>query len=261
MTSRLPRRQPASTWLPLSLVTTGQAHVQFANRGSALPRMGSLPSEPALKGTGVSGDRLGYVLSGRWPTGHPFLCHAGLGSAEETQDRKRSSSPCSRVVSTKIVFLYYYFINLDFFWGDGGGVEHQGHTRDITSLVLFEWLQGLWPSVPTSGWSHLVSFFWILGIGEHPSVTHTITSTLKQMTVTQGMLTFKESSNRQQANDSWLCPVHSLKAASKLITKYSIKNVTTFYVKTMEKIELSQKRSVLTTENKKKEKKKHTSKS
>lgn len=35
----------------------------------------------------------------------------------------------------------------------------------------------------------------------------------------------------------------------------------TFYVKTMEKIEPSQKRSVLTTENKKKEKKKGTSKS
>lgn len=228
--------------------------------------MGSLPSEPALKGTGVSGDRLGYVLSGRWPTGHPFLlCQAGLGSAEETQDRKRSSSPCSRMVSTKIVFLYYYFINLDFFFGGGGGgVEHQGHrghTREITSLVLFEWLRGLWPSVPTSGWSHLVSFFWILGIGEHPSVPHTITSTLKQMTVTQGMLTFKESSNRQQANGSWLCPVHSLKAASKLITKHSIKKVTTIYVKTMEKIESSQKRSVLTTENKKKEKKKGTSKS
>lgn len=149
MPSRPPRRQPASTWLPLRLVTTGRAHVQFAkNRGSALPRMGSVPSEPALKGTGVSGDRLGYVLRGRWPTGHPFLlCHAGLGSAEETQDRKRSSSPHSTMVSNKIVFLYYYFINLDFFWV---GVElsslkhqgHRGHTREITSLVLFEWLRG-----------------------------------------------------------------------------------------------------------------------
>lgn len=191
--------------------------------------MGSLPSEPALKVTGVSGDRVGYVLSGRWPTGHPFLlCHAGLGSAEETQDRKRSSSPRSRMVSTKIVFLYYY-INLDFFFWVGVELSslkhqgHKGHTREITSLVLFEWLWGLWPSVPTSGWSHLVSFFWILGIGEHPSVPHTITSTLKQMTVTQGMLTFKESSNRQQANDSWVCPIRSLKAASKLIIKHSIK--------------------------------------
>lgn len=165
-----------------------------------------------------------------------------------------------KLFSCIIILLTWIF----FLGGGGGGVEHQGHrghTREITSLVLFEWLRGLWPSVPTSGWSHLVSFFWILGIGEHPSVPHTITSTLKQMTVTQGMLTFKESSNRQQANGSWLCPVHSLKAASKLITKHSIKKVTTIYVKTMEKIESSQKRSVLTTENKKKEKKKGTSKS
>lgn len=72
------------------------------------------------------------------------------------------------------------------------------------------------------------------------------------MAVTQGMLTLKESSNRQQANDSWLCPVHSLKAA-----RHSIKNVMTFYVKTMEKIELSQKRIVLTTEKKRKKRKKH----
>lgn len=211
--------EPASTWLPLSLVTTGQVHVQYAkNRGSAVPRMGSLPSEPALKGTGVSGERLGYVLSGRWPTGHPFLlCQAGLGSGRRHRTGKGVPLHVPQWLQVKL-FSCIIILLAWVFWV---GVElsslkhqgHRGHTREITSLVLFEWLQGLWPSVPTSGWSHLVSFFWILGIGEHPSIPHTITSTLKQMAVTQGMLTLKEPSNRQQANDSWLCPVHSLKAA------------------------------------------------
>lgn len=52
----------------------------------------------------------------------PFSSLSGrAGFWEETQDRKRSPSPRSTMVSSKIVFLYYYFISLGFL--GGGGVE------------------------------------------------------------------------------------------------------------------------------------------
>lgn len=109
-----------------------------------------------------------------------------------------------------LVLLLFFLLTWIFWvgWGEQFKTSRtQKRHREITSLVLFEWLQGLWlqglwQSVPSSGWSHLVSFFWILGIGKHQSIAQTITSTLKQMTVTLRMPTFKkEYFNRQMIPD------------------------------------------------------------
>lgn len=86
-----------------------------------MTRTGALPSPGApAEGNGVSGDRLSYIPGGKCPVGHPFfLCQAGLVLLRHRAG-KGATSPHSTTFSTKIVFMLYFFINLNFL-GRGGG--------------------------------------------------------------------------------------------------------------------------------------------
>lgn len=115
-------------WLPLKLVTIGQAHAQYAkNRDSAVTRMRSLPSPGACtEGNWGFGSQMGLHSEGQMTNRPPFSSvsgRAGLRWGDTGQEKEFLSTFHNVKNYNSFLFLFIYL-----FIGAGlSNLKHQRH--------------------------------------------------------------------------------------------------------------------------------------